>query len=268
VESTAFRAQDRISQDGRRIVSMVYTWETRSDHVPVEKMAAHLSAIERVRNTLGYNLTYDKSVATKASPAAPVRPRFNWLPIVVMLLTCAAVGYVARRLLTLPPSTRTPAPGPGESHLVGIGGWLILVGFGVTLRPVLVTFQFITSFKSVFDLNAWEALTTPGADAYQAAFAPILLVETAGNTVIIAGSVLLAVLFYLRKRTFPAVFTIIMVSTLVFIGADAWMVGVFLKTSGSQNAKEIGEFAKVAFQAAIWVPYMLISRRVKLTFTR
>jgi len=187
---------------------------------------------------------------------------------VVMLLTCAAVGYVARRLLTLPPSTRTPAPGPGESHLVGIGGWLILVGFGVTLRPVLVTFQFITSFKSVFDLNAWEALTTPGTDVYQAAFAPILLVETAGNTVIIAGGVLLAVLFYLRKRTFPAVFTIIMVSTLVFIGADAWMVGAFLKTSGSQNAKEIGEFAKVAFQAAIWVPYMLISRRVKLTFTR
>lgn len=268
VESSAFRAQDRISLDGHRIVSMVYTWETRSDHVPVEKMASHLSALERVRNTLGYNLTYDKSVAAKTPAPAPVVHRFNWLPVVVILLTCAAVGYVARRVLAVPPLTPPPAPGPDETRLVGIGGWLVLVGFGVTLRPLIVTFQFITSFKGVFDLNTWEAVTTPGSTAYQAAFAPIILIETAGNTVIIAGGVLLAVLFYRRKRTFPPAFAILMVSSLVFIGADTWAAGAFLKNTPSDNTKAIAEFTKVALQAAIWVPYMLISRRVKLTFTR
>ena len=267
VESTAFRAQDRISLDGR-VVSMVYTWETRSDHVPVEKIADHLNAIERVRNSLGYNLTYDKSIAAKKPAVTPARHRFNWLPIVVMLLAAAATGYVARRVLSLPPLAPPPVPGPGESHLAGIGGWLILVGFGVTLRPLIVTVQFITSFKSAFNLDTWEAVTTPGAAAYQAAFAPIILVEAAGNTVIIAGSVLLAVLFYRRKRTFPAVFAILMIASLVFIGADTWAVDALLKNTGSDKAKTLGEFAKVAIQAAIWVPYMLLSRRVKLTFTR
>ena len=268
VESPAFRAQDRISLDGRRIVSMVYTWETRSDHVPVEKVADHLSALERVRNSLGYNLTYDKSIVAKNTTATPARHRFNWLPIVVMLLTCAAVGYVARRVLAVPPLTPPPVPGPGESRLAGIGGWLVLVGFGVTLRPLIVTVQFITGFKDVFNLDTWEAVTTPGAPAYQAAFAPIILVETAGNTVIITGSVLLAVLFYRRKRTFPLAFVILMISSLVFIGADTWAADALIKHTEPGKTETLGEFVKVAIQTAIWVPYMLLSRRVKLTFTR
>lgn len=268
VESTAFRAQDHIKLDGKRVVSMAYSWESRSDHIPPEKVAAHLAALERLRNSLGYNLTYDKTIAAKTTPDAPPRYRFNWLPVVIMLLAAAAVGYVARRVLSAPPLVTPPTPGPGESDLVGLGGWLVLIGFGVTLRPVIVTFQFITGFKDVFNLNTWEAVTTPGADAYQAAFAPIILIEAAGNTAIIAVSLLLIVLFYRRKHTFPMTFAVLMIASLVFVAADTWAARVLLKNTESDQVQSITEIAKVAIQTAIWVPYMLVSRRVKLTFTR
>lgn len=268
VTDHAFRITDKITGKGP-VVTMSYRWESLDDHVPPGKIGSHVATIERVRGQLGYNLTHNGAAAAAPAPAvAPERFRFNWLPVVVILLVAAGVFYAARRLYALPALSPPPMPGPHEGGLVGLGGWLVLIGFGVILRPVILITQLVRGFGYAFNLDTWETLTTPGAAAYQAMYAPVIIAEVAGNTVMIGFSFLLMLLFFKRKRAFPAVFIGLMLFSLFLIGADTWAVKSLLKSDEVSTDDGALEIVKVAIQCAIWIPYMLHSRRVKLTFTR
>lgn len=259
----AFRMTDAIERAGR-VVTMKYEWESLGDHVPPEKIAAQVESIKRVRERLGYELTH----TPKGAAAGSARFRFNWLPVVVILFTVAVVFYAARKLWGLPRLDPPPAPGPGEERLVGLGGWLGLVGFGVLLRPVMLVVQLAADCASTFDLNTWEALTTPGGPAYRAGYAPLLLGEVVGNTLVLSFSVLMVGLYFRKKRAFPGVFIGTLVFNIVFIAADTWAASHLVQLENSA-ALEQGTYAgRMLVQALIWIPYMLVSRRVALTFTR
>jgi transglutaminase-like putative cysteine protease len=131
----AFRLNDSIVGKGR-LVTMRYRWESLNDHVKPDQMADHVAAMTRARNRLGYHLTHTPPVATEEGAAVPEHFRFNWMPVVFILLAGGAVIYAGRRVYAWPAMLPPPLPGPGENNLVGLGGWLVLVGFGVVVRPL------------------------------------------------------------------------------------------------------------------------------------
>ena len=262
-EDQAFRARDSISGHGR-VVTMSYTWASLADHVPVELVAKHVEILNRFRDNLGYNLTYNKAAASAHAPAAPGRPfRLNWLLVLVTLVTLAGGGYAAVRIgraqSVLPPLLVEANP-----ELTGIGGWLVLVSIGVTLRPLVLLGQLVTSPHHSFNQDVWEAMTIPGHDSYQEALGPVIIAETAGNLLMLIGNLLMVVLFYRRQRAFP----------LTFIAVIAFSAGTHLlknlETTKSSAAISDGMRAAIqsVAQAIVWIPYMLVSRRVKATFTR
>ncbi|MET0261397.1 MAG: DUF3857 domain-containing protein, partial [Rariglobus sp.] len=192
----AFRASDKISGSGR-LVQMDYTWESLADYVPADKITDHVAAIDRLRNRLGYHLTFDKKIAAaEAEPEKPGHFRFNWMPVVLTLITGAAVFYVGRRLIGRRPLTPPSLPGPGEDRLVGLGGWLVVVAFGLILRPIIICAQLFQEFSYVFDLDRWEAITTPGVEGYQATLGPLVSIAFVGNVILVTGGILLVVLFF------------------------------------------------------------------------
>lgn len=267
VRTEAFNAVDKLTGVGRE-VTMTYGWESHVDHLPAEKVAAYITALERVRTTLGYNLTYDRATASSSPAAADSAPfRFNWLPVVLILLTVLGLAYLGRRLFTLPSAQPPPIPGPGDEALTGLGGWLILVGLGVMLRPVILAGQLVRDFSYPFNLATWESLTTPGTDTYLPLYGTVVLVEVVGNTITLGASLLLIVFYFARKRAFPGLFIGLMAYSVVFMSVDAWFA-TKIAPDDTNHAETITGIVKLAVQSLIWIPYMRVSRRVKLTFTR
>lgn len=272
VEDGAFRLSSKLVGVGR-LVTMTYIWDSLSDNVPSDKITAHVAAITRARTALGYNLTHNKTVAAANAQAAATaaespRFRFNWMPVVLILATAVALFHFGRYLCARPPLVPPPIPGPGEHALVGISGWLGLVAFGVVLRPIIFGVQLATGFAYPFNLDTWESLTTAGTESYVAWYAPLISMEVVGNTLLFLGSLLLALLFFKRKRAFPGLFIALMLFMLAFNSVDTWAAGQLIKSEPTETVSEWSQITMILIQAAIWIPYMLLSRRVKLTFTR
>ena len=122
--------------------------------------------------------------------------------------------------------------------------------------------------RHTFDQNFWETITTPGNVGYQRALAPLIVVETIGNTLLLAGSVLMATLFYRRKKAFPTVFIIMMLFSVALLTLDSWGASVVVKTPVPSRAKDYVAIFQAIGQAVVWIPYMRLSARVKATFVR
>ena len=81
-----------------------------------------------------------------------------------------------------------------------------------------------------------------------------------------AVSIYLIYLFFSKHYLFPKFYIGIVAVSLIFIPLDAWLVSFVVPNEPMSDAETMLEFARVLFVGLIWVPYMLISKRVKATF--
>jgi hypothetical protein len=109
-----------------------YKCETRTGEIPVEEVASYLKKREEMSDLLSVAL--QRSIPGSTSVLA----RTNWLMVVVALFAfCAAliagvwVWRLGTRPIDFPPLFVEPP------NLQGLGGWLILAGFGLCIGPVV-----------------------------------------------------------------------------------------------------------------------------------
>lgn len=150
----------------------------------------------------------------------------------------------------------------------GIGGWLILVAIGLILSPIRLLLTLAVDFLPLFTDGTWEALTTTGSEVYHPLWAPIILGEVAGNIGFLGTGIALLVLFFMESRSFPTLFIAVAFINLAFIVGDALVVSVLVPDVPVFDAETTREIARSLFAVAVWVPYMLVSKRVKNTFVR
>ena len=155
-----------------------------------------------------------------------------------------------------------------NSELKGLGGWLILVGIGVVLSPIRLLVIYIPIYKPIFEDSTWEALTTVGSEVYNPLWAPLLLGEIAFNSILVVASLYLLYLFFSKHYFFPKFYIGIVVVTFIFIPLDAWVVTRVLPGEPMFDPETTKEFARALIGVVIWVPYMLVSKRVRATFVR
>jgi len=153
-----------------------------------------------------------------------------------------------------------------DKNLEGLGGWLILVGIGVVVTPLRIGALLLKTFPPIFSGGAWEALTTPGYEAYSPLWAPILLSEIVINTGLVLVSLYLMYLFFSKRRVFPKWYIGILVFSLIFIVIDAWVVKLVMPNEPMFGPGTMKAFLQALVTSLIWIPYMLISKRVKATF--
>lgn len=268
LEDDAFRASTGIKGEGK-VVTMRYTWRSRMDHVPAERMGAYTRTLNAYRESLGYTLSWRPSVAaseTGPEAGAAAGPfRLNWFLVLVLVVTLGVAVPIAVKVAGWKPQTPPPIVPPSEAHLVGLGGWLWLVGFGVVARPLVLLGTAGTQFKALFNLDVWENLTIAGREAYQTWMGPLIVFELVGNTLMFTLSVLVLFLFFRKKRAFPAAFVTLLASAALFIALDT--VAARMLITGVDGSG-VGDLANAMGGAAIWIPYALVSRRVRATFTR
>jgi hypothetical protein len=253
--SETFVYQSAISSVAN-VVTMAYSWKTLADSVPVEKVAAHVALLDGVRDSLGYTLTHDPHAAAQARGFT-----LNWTLTLLGLCTLVGSTYAAWRVYHRKPAG--PPPLPGDRSPAGLGGWLLLVALGVVTRPLALIRYFVIHGPNYFDQRVWLNVTIPGQSQYHPLTAPLLAFEVAGNTMLFVLSVLTAVLFFRKRRQFPAVIIFMLTAIVVVLIIDSAMAYSIPFTD-----KSLTGLAQSAIAAGIWIPYFLVSKRVKNTFVR
>ena len=155
-----------------------------------------------------------------------------------------------------------------EKNLEGLGGWLVLVGLGIIISPLRIIVQAFPIYSEMFSNGSWAVLTTPGTEAYDPLWAPILFGEMAINGGLALVWIFIAFLFFSKKKAFPKWYIGILLFTLSFILVDALVIKSVLPNEPVFDAETIKEFGRSLVVTLIWVPYMLISKRVKATFVK
>lgn len=153
-----------------------------------------------------------------------------------------------------------------DNELKGFGGWLVLVGLGVVITPIRLLTTYIPIYKPIFEDGTWETLTTVGSEAYDPLWGPLLIGEIAYNSIMVVVSIYLIYLFFSKHYFFPKLFIGIMAVSLIFIPLDAWLVTKVLPDEPIFDPETTKEFVRTLIGSVIWMPYLLISKRVRATF--
>ena len=153
-----------------------------------------------------------------------------------------------------------------QKELVGIKGWLILVGFGVLLSPVRLFFELSQVYLPLFQDGTFQQMILPSSEAYNFPFSMVLLGETIFNLFMIGASLYLIYLFFTKKASFPKLYILILAMTIIFIPLDALLVSWIFPEIEAFDSDTVREITRAVIGGAIWIPYMLVSERVKATF--
>lgn len=259
-EAFSFRYHRKLNGDTLRLE---YICETKVPEIPAASVASYLSKRGEMDDLLGDSLQRPDD-----TPGA-AWSQLNWLMVVIagfgFCATLAGCVWVWRRPrveVSLPPAL------PDERRLQGLGGWLLLVGFGICASLVARLVQFGQNWDGYFLMNVWQSYALPSSESYHPLYGPLLIFEVLGNLLMFGVNLLLIGLFFSKRRLFPTVYIALMVSNTLFLLVDE-IVGnqiPFVKEqAGNASSREL---IRSIGQGVLWCTYMLKSRRVRLTFVR
>jgi hypothetical protein len=153
-----------------------------------------------------------------------------------------------------------------NNELKGLRGWLIVVGLGVVINPVQFLAAVAPVVKPIFEKRAWEALTTVESESYIPYLGTFLIGEISFYSIMFIASLCLVYFFFTRHYLFPRVYVCVVAAWLMFIPLEAWVSAKILPGASTSALEATGDFIATFMLAAIWIPYMLLSVRVKATF--
>jgi len=155
-----------------------------------------------------------------------------------------------------------------EKKLEGIGGWLVLIAIGLMISPIKTGVALVRDVFPAFNAGVWDKLTTAGSQAYHPLWAPLLIMEMAGNIIFILFPLAILFLFFSKKKFTPLFIIIFLLSNLTFVIVDyLFAMRIPLVASMPDETTPV-EIIRMAVACAIWVPYFLRSKRVKNTFVK
>ncbi len=149
----------------------------------------------------------------------------------------------------------------------GIGGWLLLMAAGVCLTPIRIAAEIVKGLRPL-EPTTWHAVTTPGTRAYHPLFGPLIVGELVVNAALLIWAGVLAYLFFTRRRSFPGAMIAFMITRVAVQAADAGVALMIPAAAAAMGPAAFGGLVSGVIVAAIWVPYLIKSRRVELTFVR
>jgi hypothetical protein len=258
--NTFYRYAEKAKVQGSRL-QFTFSYETFADRVPTADLPAYNTTLFKLKDTLGYRLTYRSPVELWSKDNWFFQ--LNW-PI------AALFGFFVTAMVILSAlylyKSELPVPLPVQpSSVSGIGGWLILIIIHHVVQPIAYISALVALFPTVFHAEEWRNLTQPGHPAFDPHWAPVLLFELLFNAFGLIFSFLLLVLFFLKRTVWPRCYALLFL--ILFLGAclDTFLAQQLPAARGAL-AGNTRVFVKIIVAGAIWIPYCFASKRVKATF--
>ncbi|MBX3745380.1 MAG: DUF2569 family protein [Verrucomicrobiae bacterium] len=242
-----------------------YELESRAGEIAPGALQGYLRKVREVQDLLGDTL-YQPGSGGEGGWFANLNGYMAAWVMLNFLLAVAAVGIAAIVLHQRPPPL--PGPGSGDPRWSGIGGWLILLGIGVCISPLVRLHGLWGAREGFFSMEVWRAVTTPGSEAYHPAFGALLVFEVTINTWLLSLNLLAITLFFRRHRVFPAVMMTLLIGNALFLGIDEVWGNTIPSVAENADTASKRDLIRAGVAAVIWTTYLLRSRRVTATFVR
>jgi hypothetical protein len=147
--------------------------------------------------------------------------------------------------------------------LNGLSGWLILLAAMLWVTLLGAVLQAISDVPQIIRGNPWADFTTPGRAAYHPLWAMLLVLDWGSNLFSLVLFPVLLTLFFQRKRAFP---TIMFWTLLVFVVLVTLRFSVADRISFIKGDGIAMPLVLAVLKAAVWIPYLRLSKRVRVTF--
>jgi hypothetical protein len=134
------------------------------------------------------------------------------------------------------------------------------MSIGIALSPLVILVQTIDG--GFFASATWEAYTHAQNSQPKVL---LLIAEIAANAFLWVYSILLLILFVKRRDTFPAACIVYYAATLLIQVLDLMAITA-VDSSVKFSPEAMPALGRSFFAAAIWIPYLLKSERVRNTF--
>ncbi|MBC3541295.1 DUF3857 domain-containing protein [Rufibacter sediminis] len=252
VENKAFSYKQTTTYDAQnRVVVLHFTFKTLKDHVSVEEMKAYFTAIKKIKDGMGFELTH-----SGPGTGSAIKMDGDWMSFVLVMLCLGVAGYGGYRLYQYDPAPADVT----QTHARQIGGWLGLVGFGLVLTPFRLMYEIATG--EWISLDIWNKLGDADSSLYNPVALWVLVLTIVYNVFFFCYSVLIVTLFFKKRSSLPRLVTIFYAVSLAGMIADACAVSAL----GGDVTTAYSSITRSLFAAAIWIPYFNLSRRVRETF--
>ncbi|WP_066628935.1 DUF2569 family protein [Labilibacter marinus] len=234
-------------------LTLNYTHKTKQAYINKDDYKTYIEKNDKVSDRLSYGIVYygSSNGSDSDSTASPI------IYILGFLIATIAAMLAYKFYFYNPPVN--------SAHLYSntpVGGWLVLPAIGISLSPIIMTYNLFTN--GFFELDGWEGIINQATSNYSAAHSSIVFFEFSFNVIFIVFSILANILFHSKRSSAPLLMIIFYVSNSVFIILDSILVSALNIETDSSFTSEI---IKAMIRMAIWVPYFLNSERVKETFT-
>nr|WP_299171771.1 DUF3857 domain-containing protein [uncultured Allomuricauda sp.] len=237
---------------GNTIV-VAHNYKLKKEVLEADAVPEFLKKHDEIFGQLNYQLTHLDTSATSEGP--------SWTAIIITILALILGGFMFWKLYV------KYNPKPHETcQQMSIGGWLVLPAIGLTISPFVMLFQIFQEdyFSNVFWVGIENAvIENPGVLSF------IVGVELLYNFVFLIFTILLIVLFYTKRTSLPKLIILFYaLSFLVPFLESLALNALYPDLFSINDPSEFKDIAKSFVGAAIWIPYFLISTRVKKTFCK
>lgn len=151
----------------------------------------------------------------------------------------------------------------------GLGGWLVLVGLGVVFAPFRILLTVYQDYYVPIASGTFRDFLDPSSEVYRAGVLEFLIFEGAANAAMLLLTLLLVFGFFRTKTWFPRIYIFVILASVVVLFADSLgAMWLFPEVDSSEvfDKVTVREIGRSVVSACIWIPYMLVSKRVKNTF--
>jgi hypothetical protein len=240
-----FYRRSSVNQN-KHTYTLNYTYKTKADHVPVADQKAYFKDYDRLSDLCDENI--------KWGMAAGREKKVFWPSILVSFLFITLLLWILRIVYQSDFGITYTGKKP-----LDFGSWLIFPIIGLYFTPLMVIVQI---FKTgYFNQSLWDNFMAQygGSSFLTGSF---YYFELLFNISIIVVSIFLIVLMNQKRVTFPRLFIWFRVVVLAGFLFDTVISNVYLNV----EITNFSEIAREVMGVAIWVPYMVMSERVKKTF--
>ncbi len=247
-------------------IQLVYTYETKKNRVEAKEVADYIKSARKARRKSSYEVWIPSSLhlgKDSTNSEDTTSHRFNFTLVVLILISLVFFTLIAFRVARWSPGLLLAPSNP--STLNGLEGWLILFIIGAAFNP-LVSLMSIGTVIYSQDLDSWLGSITPGENTYDAIFQYLITSEAVLYPMLLVFEILLLVMFFTKRYTFPKVAVAYLLVSLTVSGMTwAMAAGISEFDEESLQAYEWHTY-KSFFQLIVWGPYFAMSVRVRNTF--